>query len=38
VFIDNQKVDSTNRLWDLNPAKVVRKVRALLTEQPMKTT
>jgi hypothetical protein len=32
VFIDDQKVVNTNRLWYPNPAKVVRKVRALLTE------
>ena len=32
VLIDDQKVVNTNRLWYPNPVKVVRKVRALLTE------
>jgi len=30
VFLDDQKVASTNRLWYPNPRKVVEKVRGLL--------
>jgi hypothetical protein len=30
VFLDDQKVVSTNRLWYPNPKKVVEKVRSLL--------
>jgi hypothetical protein len=37
VLIDDQTVVNTNRLWYPNPVKVVRKVRALLTEGPMNT-
>ncbi len=32
VFIDGQKVVTTNRFWYPNPAKVVNKLRTLLAE------
>ena len=34
VFIDDQKVIDTNRLWYPTPGNVVAKIRKLLAEQP----
>jgi hypothetical protein len=34
VFIDDQQVITTNRLWYPNPVRVLNEVRALLAAQP----
>jgi len=34
VYVDDQKVIDTNRLWYPTPSKIVKRVKALLADAP----